>query len=116
MNVVCYIRYNRTDDYLKDVIERAARLIIFCRENGYVIKSVVAEQRSGMTPYSEILKRIIKWDDVQGIVVTDISGLTRDLITQIQIYQDMYKHNKKPISLNSSCEQLYKSITRLITE
>ena len=57
--------------------------------------------------FYKILKAAIKNDDVQGIVVTDTSRLTRDLKFQVEIFKDMFKHNKKPISLDKSCEQLY---------
>jgi len=107
MNVVCYFRYNNSEKYFKDVIEKVAKVIVFCEQNGYTIKSVISEERSGIAPYSELLKAAIKYDNVQGIVVTDVSRLTRDLKTQVEIFKDMYRHNKKPISLDKSCEQLY---------
>lgn len=107
MNVICYFRYNSSEAYFKEVIERAAKVIVFCEQNGYTIKGIITEQRSGIAPYSEILKAAIKHDDVQGIVVTDASRFTRDLKTQVEIFRDMYRHNKKPISLDKSCEQLY---------
>ena len=107
MNVVCYFRYNNSEAYFKDVIEKVAKVIVFCEQNGYTIKSVITEERSGIAPYSELLKAAIKLDNVQGLVVTDVTRLTRDLKTQVEIFKDMYKHNKKPISLDNSCKQLY---------
>ncbi len=82
-------------------------MIVFCEQNGYTIKGIITEQRSGIAPYSEILKAAIRLDNVQGIVVTDATRLTRDLKLQVEIFRDMYRHNKKPISLDNSCKQLY---------
>lgn len=110
MNVVCYFRYNNSEAYFKDVIEKVAKVIVFCEQNGYTIKSVITEERSGIASYSELLKAAIKHDDVKGIVVTDVTRLTRDLKTQVEIFRDMHRHNKKPISLDKSCEELYSTL------
>ena len=110
MNVVCYFRYNNSEKSFIEVIEKVGKVIVCCEQNGYTIKSVITEERSGIAPYSELLKAAIKNDDVQGIVVTDVTRLTRDVKTQVEIFKDMYRHNKKPISLDKSCEELYSTL------
>ena len=105
MNIVCYFRYNSSEAYFKDVIEKVAKVIVFREQKGYTIKSLITEERSDIDPYSELLKAAIKHDAVQGLVVTDVSRITRDLKLQVEIFRDRY--SKKPIRLDDSCKQFY---------
>ena len=105
MNVICYVRFGQKFQ----IEEKTKRVVKYCEENGYNVKSVVIEQHPSRAPYSSILKSLINQNEIDGIVVDDIQSFTRNHKVLLEIFADMKKRNIKPISLNTSCEGLYEA-------
>lgn len=102
IRVACYCRVGNAEQ-INDRCEHQ-KLNEYADNNGYIISQMICEHRSGIKPYSDILKRILQDTHTRHILVPTVSSLSRSIDTQLEIMKQAKYHNKKIISTDGKYE------------
>ncbi|WP_158572130.1 recombinase family protein [Agathobacter rectalis] len=113
MKVAIYIRVGNKEQLEadKEIEVQRNELRDFCEKKNYKIVSEYAERRSGLTESQiiEELKRCIREKEIQGVVITDYSKISRN-INELMNFCNFMKENGGTLVSTNHTEKQEKEI------
>lgn len=107
MNVIIYGRKASMDDEKKELYAQMENLTNYCKDNKMVITKTISEYRSGSSISPTLKAAINDSNNIDAIIVTDISRIARNFIECTDFVQDMrkkkiriiYTEQKRPLTI-----------------
>lgn len=109
MNVAIYIRVGNKEQLEadKEIEIQRNELRDFCEKKKYQIVSEYVERRSGLAESQiiEELKRCIKEKEIQGVVITDYSKISRSINDLMNFFNFMKENGGTLVNINHTEKQ-----------
>lgn len=109
MNVAIYIRVGNKEQLEadKEIEIQRNELRDFCVKKKYQIVSEYVERRSGLAESQiiEELKRCIKEKEIQGVVITDYSKISRNINDLMNFFNFMKENGGTLVNINHTEKQ-----------
>lgn len=114
MNVAIYIRVGNKEQLEadKEIEVQRNELRDFCEKKKYKIVSEYVERRSGLAESQiiEELKRCIREKEIQGVVITDYSKISRNINDLMNFCNFMKENEGTLVNMNHYIEKQEKEI------
>ena len=114
MNVAIYIRVGNKEQLEadKEIEVQRNELRDFCEKKKYKIVSEYVERRSGLAESQiiEELKRCIREKEIQGVVITDYSKISRNINDLMNFCNFMKENEGTRVNMNHHIEKQEKEI------